>query len=119
MTPIAAQTYESAVAEFNAKKDAEEKAIWDEHRNAHCPSGQHVWEGSYVPGIRKCLVCDVREDRCGPACSCLHCGPVNYDPKERRANELRKFLWDGQKAGTIAAPAEPKALMSFLWRRSK
>jgi hypothetical protein len=112
------KTYEDAVAEFNATKDAEEKALWDEHDASHCPKGQHVWAPGMAREISKCLVCGVIYD--GPTFnrwSCRHCGPIAYDPKERRANELRKMLWDGQKAGAIAAPVEKKSVMGFLWSR--
>jgi hypothetical protein len=110
--------YEQAVAEFNAKKDAEEKARKDEHDNAHCPKGEHVWGGGFL-GIRVCMICDQGEDYGLGYWQCPYCGPCKRHTTEARANELRKFLWDGQKAGTVAAPIAPKALMSFLWRRAK
>lgn len=112
------KTYEQAVAEFNAAEDAKEKALLDEHNGAHCPAGQHVWRHGMAREVNVCAVCGVVYD--GPTFnrwSCRHCGPISYDPKERRANELRKMLWDGQKAGTVAAPVKKDSVMSFLWNR--
>ncbi len=112
------KTYEEAVAEFNAKKDAEEKAILDEHNGCHCPAGQHVWGGDYqFLKLQRCQVCQVVEDFGLRKWSCRHCGPIGYDQAERRSNELRKFLWDGQKSGAIAAPVKKDSIMSFLWSR--
>lgn len=114
------KSYIDAVAEFNAKEDAKESAILEEHKNAHCPEGQHAWGGNYqFLKLRRCMVCDVVEDfgLCG--WSCRHCGPLAYSPETRRDNELRKMLWEGQKNGTIAAPIEKESLMSFLWSRGK
>lgn len=112
------KNYDEAVAEFNARKDAEEKARLDEHEQSHCPDGQHVWNQGMVPGIRICAICGVHHDYGLGNWQCPHCGPCKRYTPEVRANELRKFLWDGQKNGTIAAPSNPKSLMSFLWRRS-
>ncbi len=113
------KTYEDAVTEFNASEDAKAKALLDEHDGCHCPLGQHVWQPCMVVQMRKCAVCGVLEDYGMRVWSCRHCGPIAYDPDERRANELRKFLWEGQKNGTIAAPMRKPSLMSFLWDRAK
>ncbi len=110
------KTYEQAVAEFNAAEDAKEKMLLDEHSGAHCPAGQHVWQPSIVAGIENCMVCKVGRD-IGPRWTCQHCGPISWNPKERRANELRKMLYDGQKAGTIAPPVDKGSMMGFLWNR--